>query len=112
AMRDTVKGDIAMDNETFYGTPIMPGPITREQIFGLYPRIFDFTQPLGWTVWRIRVQGWGLSFLINTALQGGHVAHVLGLDYDLVSDGNGNLGAANLSIDGRPVKPFKTYTVA
>lgn len=56
-IKEAGQADAAIDVTEFEGFDQPAGPITREQLFVLYPRIFEFTERYGYTVWTASVRG-------------------------------------------------------
>ncbi|MCC7440589.1 MAG: bifunctional metallophosphatase/5'-nucleotidase [Bdellovibrionales bacterium] len=104
--------EIGLDNEEFYGMAIPPGDITREQIIGLYPRIYSFRNTMGWTVWKARVHGAVLKSLMDLVLQAGYVANVWGVTFDVEAGSGGKPQIVNLKVGGEPLRAAKRYSVA
>ncbi|MBI3544234.1 MAG: metallophosphoesterase [Deltaproteobacteria bacterium] len=110
-MRNAVHADMALDTGDLFGDNQPAGPVTREKLFVLYPRVFDLGERFGWTVWTVHIYGWLLKIALEQALHLGFVFTISGATYD-VTGPPGKEKIANLKIGNRPVKWYKDYTVA
>lgn len=111
AMREAVSADIAVSPADFFGDNQPAGPITREGLFNLYPRVFSFDERYGWTIWTTRVRGWILKAALKIAIGRGYPLTLSGASLD-VRSGRGSQQIVSLSVDGAKIKPFKMYRVA
>ncbi len=111
AIRETAEADLALDIPEFHGLRQPAGPVTREQIFTLYPRMFDFKDRLGWNVWTSRVRGWLLNLVLKEGLKRGAVFGTSNVTWD-ESIKNGKLKIKNVRIGGRKIRPFHLYKIA
>ncbi len=108
SIRDAGKADASVDVTQFEGFDQPAGPITREQLFILYPRIFEFEKRYGWTVWTANVWGWFLKAGIQKAIALGVPLHFSGITYDTAADGT----AMNFKINGEPFHWYQRYKIA
>jgi 5'-nucleotidase/UDP-sugar diphosphatase len=102
------KADAAIDVSQFEGFDQPAGPITREQLFVLYPRMFSFDEHYGYTVWTADVAGWMLQLAIKEAFSLFLPIDLTGITADVDADGN----ATHLKIGGQPFKALKNYKIA
>ncbi len=110
-VRQTARADIALDPGEFHGPSQPAGIITPETLMTSYPRVFDATQAMGWTVWRIKVPGWMLQLLVDQVVKQGQHLNTAGLTFEVESTPAG-AQVKNLKIQGRRVNWIKTYTLA
>jgi hypothetical protein len=102
------QADGAIDATEFEGFEQPVGPITREQLFVLYPRIFEFTERLGYTVWTANIAGWILELALKEAYSQQLPVSLAGMTVDVDDQGN----ASNLKIGGQPVQALHNYKIA
>lgn len=93
AMRSATGAELSVDAGPLFGDWQPSGPITREKLFNFYPRTFEFGPGIGWGIWLAECDGWIIELLVNQFRKGGLYASL---------GGNG----------GRPLSPFKRYTIA
>jgi 2',3'-cyclic-nucleotide 2'-phosphodiesterase (5'-nucleotidase family) len=103
--------DISLDVPPFSGLNQPAGPITREQLYVLYPRMFDFDDRFGWTIWTSKIRGWILKLALVEALKRNVVFGVSGATYDIVRE-NGKRKVKNVKIGGRSVRVLGNYKLA
>ena len=108
AIRETGKADAAVDATQFEGMDQPAGPITREQLFILYPRVFEFSKPRGWTVWTTSIKGWVLKIALQKVISDGMPILTSGITYDVTPSG----GANNFRINGQPIVGTRSYKIA
>lgn len=111
AIREAAGAELALDIPEFTGLNQPAGPVTRERIFTLYPRMFDFRDRLGWNVWTARVRGWLLNLAIKEGRKRGAVFGTSNVTWD-ESLKKGKLKIKNIRIGGRKIRPLRLYQVA
>jgi 2',3'-cyclic-nucleotide 2'-phosphodiesterase (5'-nucleotidase family) len=108
AIRTAGQADASIDVTQFEGFDLPPGPITREQLFVLYPRMFEFKERYGWTVWTTDVAGWAIQFTLQKAIAGGLPIQSDGITYELDAKDN----PINMKINGQPIVAARNYKIA
>jgi 2',3'-cyclic-nucleotide 2'-phosphodiesterase (5'-nucleotidase family) len=108
AILDAGEADAAIDISQFEGFDQPAGPITREQLFVLYPRIFEFSHRFGYTVWTTLVRGWILDIALKQVYSQGLPINPIGIQADVDSQGN----ASNLRVAGQPIQSMRNYRIA
>lgn len=112
SMRRAAGTVAAFDVLSFHGYNQPAGDVTRDRIMRLYPRIFEFDEKLGWTVWTANIRGWvlkvGIEQLVMRQIPGVTLA---GVTYDTVRKGK-RVFAKNIRFMGEPIRVFKDYRVA
>lgn len=111
ALREAVGADCGLDSTEFFGGNTAAGPVTRESLMNFYPRYFDLTKKMGWTVWKIDVPGWLLKIVLEITTKDGTFFNLSQIDYDVIT-GSGAPQVKNIQIAGHPLNLFKTYHVA
>jgi 2',3'-cyclic-nucleotide 2'-phosphodiesterase (5'-nucleotidase family) len=111
ALRETAGADAGLDSTEFFGGNTAAGPVTRESLMNFYPRYFDLTKKLGWTVWTVAVPGWMLKIVLEITTKDGLFFNLSQIDYDVIT-GDGAPKVKNIQVDGKPLNLFKTYHVA
>ena len=112
-MKDAVGADLSIDAgpQQLFGDNLPAGPITREQLFQFYPRVFGFQEKEGWDIWTINVRGWVLRTIMEIAMDTGLNFNVSGATYTPVK----RLGLwhlDNFKIDGYSLRAFTHYRAA
>jgi 2',3'-cyclic-nucleotide 2'-phosphodiesterase (5'-nucleotidase family) len=111
AMKDDARADLAIDSPQFIGLPQPAGPINREQLMILCPRIFDFDRPYGWNLWTVKVRGWFLELALDEASRGGDFLNHSGFSYDTKIAG-GKQSLRNFRFNGRKMSLLRQYTLS
>lgn len=110
AMREAVRAEVTIDSDEFYGNSMPAGPVTREQLFAFYPRVFHFNR-YGWTIYTANARGWVIELTIKEAIKRGWWLSTSGLSYEVYYSGL-TRKVRNLRVNGKPLKRFKNYRVA
>lgn len=100
--------DVSLDAGEFQGFEQPAGPITREKLFVLYPRILEFDRRLGYTIWTTIVKGWVLKFALKESIALGMSIGAAGIEIVTGPDGK----PQNFLVDGRPIALMRDYKVA
>ncbi len=108
SIREAGEAEAAIDATEFEGVDQPAGPITREQLFILYPRIFEFEKRYGWTVWTALAKGFVIKLALQATIGAGQPVHTSGITYDLDSNGK----PSNFLIGGKPISNSRNYKVA
>jgi 5'-nucleotidase/UDP-sugar diphosphatase len=108
ALRETANADFGLDVSEFFGGTQDAGPVTREKLMNFYPRYFDLTKKLGWTVWRIDVPGWLLKIVLEVSTKEGKFFNLSNVTYDVIT-GDGAPKVKNIQVGGKALNVFKTY---
>lgn len=111
ALRDAGGAHISVDTSELFGDNMASGPVTREQLFQFYPRVFGFKEKYGWNVWTVKVYGWVLKWTLEIAMHRGIVFNIGGASFDVVGN-PGDEELQNFVIAGKKFEKFKSYKVA
>jgi 2',3'-cyclic-nucleotide 2'-phosphodiesterase (5'-nucleotidase family) len=111
AIREAGKAEVTIDIDKFYGNSMPAGPVTREQLFVFYPRVFSFSSRYGWTVYTTTVRGWVLELALKEAIKRGWWLNTSGLTYDIYYDGL-TRKVRNLKVNGQPLAGLGKYKTA
>ncbi len=112
SLREAARADVALDIDEFNGPTQPAGAITRETLMKLYPRQFEFSQKLGWTIWTHEVSGWILKLAVEQAVKLDAGFRVSGATWKVKLDSSGNRQAADIRIGGEKIRAFKSYRLA
>jgi 5'-nucleotidase/UDP-sugar diphosphatase len=114
AMRKAASAEVAIDSVEFSGQSQPAGPITRRQLFILYPRVFDFSQRFGWNVWSVDMSGWMLKLAIEKAATAGMGIDLAGITFhtDPPPFAGGKTYVSDIRINGEAIQPHRNYKVA
>ncbi|MBY0413737.1 MAG: bifunctional metallophosphatase/5'-nucleotidase [Bdellovibrionales bacterium] len=111
SMREKAGADIGIHVPEMNGENFPIGEITRKDILNSIPRVFDLDQKFGWDIYTTKVKGAWLRLTIDALARVGEPLTMSGikLEYE-----RGPLGfkIKNITVNGKNVNPFKTYTVA
>ena len=108
AIRDAAGAEVALDIFEFEGFEQPPGPITREQLFVMYPRALGFDERLGYTIWTANVSGRILKLAVKEAVTLGLPVNPVGIEIERDTLGR----PLGYLIGGRPIEPDRSYKVA
>jgi hypothetical protein len=108
AIRIGGDADVAIDITEFEGFAHPVGPITREDLFVMYPRILEFEQRYGYTIWNVTMKGFILKFALKESVDLGMPINPAGMTPVLDADGN----IKDFLIDGEPIVSMRDYKVA
>lgn len=114
SIKNATQVDFAFDLSVFHGISVPAGPLTRESILQLHPRLFEFEKNTGWTIYTARLKGAYIKAMIQAAARFNYFFTSQGLDYDLepLKKDPNRFKAKNLRVGGKKVRSFKNYTVA
>jgi 5'-nucleotidase len=112
AIRESIKAEIAINNNSFFGPSQSAGNITREKIMNFFPHFFDFDQKFGWTIFKATVSGKLIKSLVDLSFEVGYPFLVSGMTFDVRVDQNGKKHAYNFLINGKAIKHVKLYSLA
>jgi 2',3'-cyclic-nucleotide 2'-phosphodiesterase (5'-nucleotidase family) len=111
ALREAVGADLGLDSGEFFGDTQAAGAVTREMMMNFYPRYFDLTKKMGWTVWKIDVPGWLLKAVLEVVTKDGSFFNLSQVEFDIIT-GSGAPQIKNIRIGGKPLDVLRTYHVA
>lgn len=103
--------EIGIHTSAFAGFDQPAGSITRRTIMDAYPRFFELDQKMGWKVYKARVMGGLLKSVLNVLVNTNLPLNILGVKFDVVQS-LGYKKVKNLTINGKKVKFFRTYSIA
>lgn len=117
SMRIAGNAEGAIDSFEFVGVPQPVGPITRKQLFILYPRMFDIESTyegrrMGWTVWTFDVTGIAMKFILEKSISNGLGVSFSGLSYEVGRNAEGAREARNVLFNGIPIQNWRSYKLA
>ena len=110
AMREAGGAEITIDSDQFYGVSMPAGPVTREQLFAFYPRVFHFNR-YGWTIYTGTVRGWVVELTLKEALKRGWWLSTSGITYETYYDGLIRK-VRNVRVNGKKLKRLSNYKIA
>lgn len=111
SLNEAVDSDFSLEVAPFMGLPQPAGPITRQTLMSLYPRMFEFDQKLGWNVWTVDINGWVLKNLLRVLIASGYSVSFSGLTFDSFTFWGWEI-IYNIQINGHWVWPWESYRVA
>ncbi len=110
AFREATHADIGIDAEAFRGDPQPFSSITHLNVMNLYPRLFEFTQNKGWTLWTLKLPGAVLPKIVELAVSMGFPLSFSGVSFTQ-SQENGKAVYSDFKIGGAAVDPLALYTL-
>jgi len=113
AIRDAAKTSVGLDIPSFTGLGMPAGPITRQDVMELFPRIFNFDHGMGWTVWVTYIRGYVLKALLRSGVQleFPYTLSMSGVSFDRVHV-NGVADVDNVKVNGEALGLTGWYSVA
>lgn len=112
AMRESIDADISVQQENMSGPNYPVGPITNFDLMNAHPRWFDFSDIMGWKVYKAEVSGFLLRSIFKAVMNFGLPLSISGITFDWYKTPWGKYWVKNLRIKGKRVKLFKNYTLA
>lgn len=111
ALREKTGADIAIHSPSMNGDNYPVGDISRRSIVNSIPRVFEMTQKFGWDIYTTKIKGAWLRLTIDALSYVGQPLTFSGLKMEYE---RGPLGfkIRHVTINGKKINPFKTYTVA
>lgn len=111
ALKEKTNADIAIHSPDMNGSNYPVGDITRRTVINSIPRVFEMTQKYGWDIYTTRIKGAWLRLTIDALSYVGQPLSFSGLKMEYE---RGPLGfkIRHVTINGKKINPFKTYTVA
>lgn len=110
-LREAANAEIGISMPSYYGLSQPAGPITREQLFVLYPRMFDLENRFGYTVWKTKTLGLFIKTALERVMATDYALHVDGMSFDVVEK-DGKRSIKNLRVAGKPFQWWKSYSIA
>jgi 5'-nucleotidase/UDP-sugar diphosphatase len=111
AMREKIGADVAIHAPPMNGENFPVGDITRRTILNSIPRVFELTDPQGWSIYKAKIRGIWLKIVFETLATFGEPLAYSGIDMEYIKTPFGfKIGKAY--INGKRINPFQDYTVA
>jgi 2',3'-cyclic-nucleotide 2'-phosphodiesterase (5'-nucleotidase family) len=111
AMREKVGADVAIHAPPMNGENFPVGDITRRTILNSIPRVFELTEPQGWSIYKAKIRGIWLKLVFETLATFGEPLAYSGIDMEYIKTPFGfKIGKAY--IHGKRINPYQDYTVA
>lgn len=110
-MKEKTGVDISIHSPDMNGENYPVGDITRRTVINSIPRIFDIHQKYGWDIYTTKIKGIWLRLTIDALSYVGQPLIFSGLKMDYVR-GPFGFKIRHITVNGKQVNPFKTYTVA
>ncbi len=111
ALKEKSDADIAIHSPEMNGSNYPVGDITRKVILNSIPRIFEFEQKYGWDIYTTKVKGTWLRVTIEALSHFDQPLTFSGLKMEY-ERGPFGFKIKKITVNGKNVNPFKTYTVA
>lgn len=111
AMKEKTGADIAIHSPDMNGENFPVGEISRRTVLNSIPRVFDVDQKFGWDIYTTKIKGAWLRMTMNGLSYVGKPLTFSGMKMEY-SRGPLGFTIKQITINGKKVNPFKTYTVA
>lgn len=111
AMKDKAGADIAIHSPDMNGANFPIGDITRRSILNSIPRVFEVNQKYGWEIYTTKIKGAWLRLTLEALAYVGNPVVFSGLKLTY-SRGPFGFKIKHITVNGKKINPFKTYTVA
>ncbi|MGZ3708275.1 MAG: hypothetical protein ACXWPM_05575, partial [Bdellovibrionota bacterium] len=112
ALKDSVGADLSVDEVDLFGDSVRRGPVTRENLFAMYPRVFGLNEAYGWTVWTTKAYGWVLRYMIQEGIRYGLKFNISTNVKYTVTGTPGKEHVEITEIGGKPYHALHSYKVA
>ncbi len=103
--------DVAIHTPFMNGENFPVGSITRRDLFNSIPRVFELTQKFGWNIYTTKIRGIWLRLVFEALTHFGSPLTFSGITMDFNRTEHG-IKVKHLLINGKPINPFKFYSVA
>ncbi len=90
SIKESSETDCSFFSPGFVSAWYPPGEVTREMVANSLPRFFSIDNKYGWNIWRVKVRGFWLKFLIKTILKWQPPVAVSGISFTVLSDTGDN----------------------
>lgn len=110
-MREVSGADVAIQVSSMNGENFPIGAVTRRDLYNSMPRTFDMDEKYGWSVYTTEIKGYWIKILFEVLLKFGQPLNFSGVEMKTFKTPLG-IKIKDVSINGKPVKPFKNYKVA
>lgn len=111
ALKEKTGADIAIHSPDMNGSNYPVGDINRRTIVNSIPRVFEMSQKYGWDIYTTRIKGAWLRLTIDALSYVGQPLTFSGLKMEY-ERGPFGFKIKHVTINGKKINPFKTYTVA
>ncbi len=111
ALKEKAGTDIAIHSPEMNGSNYPVGDITRRVILNSIPRVFELNQKYGWDIYTTKVKGAWLRMTVEALSYFGQPLTFSGIKLEY-SRGPLGFKIKKITVNGKVVNPFKTYTVA
>lgn len=111
ALKEKAGADIAIHAPEMNGSNYPVGDITRRTILNSMPRVFEFDQKYGWDIYTTRIKGAWLRLTLDALSYFGQPLTFSGIKMEY-ERGPFGFKIRTITVNGKKVNPFKTYTVA
>lgn len=110
-LREKAGADIAIHAPEMNGSNFPVGDITRRSILNSIPRVFEVNQKYGWDIYTTRIKGAWLRVTMDALSYFGQPLTFSGMKMEY-ERGPFGFKIRKMTVNGKKVNPFKTYTVA
>lgn len=111
ALKEKSGADIAIHSPDMNGENYPVGVITRRSILNSIPRVFEFSQKYGWDIYTTKIKGVWLRMTMDALSYFGQPLIFSGMKMEY-ERGPFGFKIKKMTVNGKKVNPFKTYTVA
>ena len=87
------------------------GKITRKDIINSIPRVFDFQDKYGWSIYTTKIKGVWLQLVFEALARFGQPLTFSGITMEYIKTPVG-IKVKKVLVNGQKLNPFKMYTVA
>lgn len=105
AIREEAQTDVSLMSPYFFNPVFPAGDVTLRSLLSFFPRFFDLQDIRGWKIHRAQIRGIVLRKMLELGASYGYPFVYSKLRRE-------NLTSGRWFIDGKPLRPFKSYTVA
>ena len=111
AMKEQTDSDVAIHTPLLNSENFPIGTVTRRDIFNSVPRIFDFADKYGWSIYTTKIKGLWLGLAFEALSHFGQPLTFSGITMESRRTEFG-IKIKRLLINGKPLNPAKYYKVA
>ncbi len=111
-MLEATGADFAIHAANLSGGNYPLGNITRKDLYNGNPRTFDYDDKYGYNIHTAKVLGGLIKVVAEVTLKFNLPLYFSGIDFKWERTKSGKLNIWDVTLNGRPIKPFEYYRVA
>ncbi|MBC7540963.1 MAG: bifunctional metallophosphatase/5'-nucleotidase [Bacteriovorax sp.] len=111
SIKEKAGTQIAIHTPFMNGKDFPIGNISRRDLINSFPRVFDLKDKYGWSIYTTKIKGVWLKVVFESLMHLGTPLTFSGINMEFTKNEK-DVKIKHLTVDGKPVNPFKYYSVA